>query len=281
MPRFRKRDRSLPAMNYTKQGFTLRDGNLTVAGGVSLRVVWSRPLPSAPSSARVYQDALGRWHVSFVVETEAEPLPETGDVIGIDWGVKQIATTTSDDHDLTRPQFGKKAQEKLGRCQRQMARRKPGKGKPASAGYKRARRKAAKAHAKVAAQRQDTARKWAKKVVRDHDAIAVEDFCPKFLAKSTMARKAADAAIGAAKKSLLEMAAKHGRTIRLVDPAHTTMDCGACGARAKTRLLLSERTYTCGACGTAVPRDKNSARVMLIRAGLNPAGADRVRRAAA
>ena len=281
MPRFRKRDRSLPTMNYTKQGFTLRDGNLTVAGGVSLRVVWSRPLPSAPSSARVYRDALGRWHVSFVVETEAEPLPETGDVIGIDWGVKQIATTTSDDHDLTHPQFGKKAQEKLGRCQRQMARRKPAKGKPASAGYERARRKAAKAHAKVAAQRQDTARKWAKKVVRDHDAIAVEDFRPKFLAKSTMARKAADAAIGAAKKSLLEMAAKHGRTVRLVDPAHTTMDCSACGARAKTRLLLSERTYTCGACGTVVPRDKNSARVMLIRAGLNPAGADRVRRAAA
>jgi hypothetical protein len=64
-------------------------------------------------------------------------------------------------------------------------------------GHKRAKRKAARAHAKVAAQRQDTARKWAKSVVRDHDRIAVEDFRPKFLAKSTMARKAADAAIGA------------------------------------------------------------------------------------
>ena len=39
MPRFRKRDRSRPTMNYTKQGFTLRDGHLTVAGGISLRVV--------------------------------------------------------------------------------------------------------------------------------------------------------------------------------------------------------------------------------------------------
>ena len=115
-----------------------------------------------------------------------------------------------------------------------------------SAGYKRARRKAAKAHAKVAAQRQDTARKWAKSVVRDHDAIAVEDFRPKFLAKTSMARKAADAAIGAAKRSLLEMAAKHGRVVHLVNPAYTTMDCSACGARAKTRLPLSERTYTCG-----------------------------------
>jgi len=281
LPQFRKRGRSLPTMNYTKQGFTLRDGHLTVAGGIALRVVWSRPLPSVPSSVRVCRDALGHWYVSFVVETEAEPYPQTGNVIGIDWGVRQTATTTSGAHDLSHPEFGKKAQEKLSRYQRQMSRRKPAKGKPASAGYKRAKRKAARAHAKVAAQRQDTARKWAKAVVRDHDEIAVEDFRPKFLARPTMARKAADAAIGAAKKSLIEMAAKHGRVVHLVDPAHTTMDCSSCGARAKTRLLLSERTYTCAACGTVLPRDKNSAAVMLIRAGLNPAGADRVRRAAA
>ena len=281
MPRFKKRDRALPSMNYSRQGFSLRDGLLTLAGGIQVRVVWSRPLPSAPSSVRVYQDALGHWYASFVVEAEAQPYPEAGDVIGIDWGVKDIAVTTSEAHDLPHPEHGKKSAEKLARYQRQMARRKPGRGKPASAGYKRAKRKAARAHAKVARQRQDTAREWAKKVVRDHDVIAVEDFKPRFLAKSTMARKAADAAIGAAKKSLLEMAAKHGRAVHLVNPAYTTMDCSACGARAKTRLLLSERTYTCGACGTVLPRDRNSARVMLIRAGLNPAGADRVRHAAA
>jgi putative transposase len=277
MPRFRKRDRSRPTMNYTKQGFTLRDGHLTVAGGISLRVVWSRPLPSEPGSVRVCQDALGHWYASFVVESRAEPYPGTGAAIGIDWGVKDIAVTTSDDHDLPHPQYGKKSAEKLARCQRQMARRKPGRGQKPSAGYKRAKRKAAKACAKVARQRQDTARKWAKAVVRDHDVIAVEDFRPKFLAKTTMARKSADAAVGATKRGLLEMAAKHGRTVHLVNPAHTTMDCARCGARAKHRLPLSERTYTCTACGTSSPRDKNSARVMLARAGLSPDGADRGR----
>jgi putative transposase len=280
MPRFKKRGLSLPTMNYSKQGFTVRDGNLVIAGGIALRVVWSRPLPSAPGSVRVYQDALGRWYTSFVVQTEAEPYPQTGAVIGIDWGVTDIAVTTSDTHDLPHPQHGKRAAEKLARCQRQMGRRKPERGKKPSAGYKRARRKAAKAHAKVAAQRQDTARKWAKAVARDHDVIAVEDFRPKFLAKTTMARKAADAAIGATKRGLIEMAAKHGRQIILVNPAYTTMDCANCGARAKHRLPLSERTYTCTACGASSPRDKNSAAVMLIRAGLNPDGADRVRPAA-
>ncbi|HEX6521449.1 MAG TPA: transposase, partial [Streptosporangiaceae bacterium] len=196
-------------------------------------------------------------------------------------GVRDIAVTTSDAHDLPHPEFGKKSAEKLSRYQRQMARRMPEKGQQPSAGYQRAKRKAAKAHAKVAAQRQDTARKWAKGIVRDFGQLAVEDFKPRFLARTTMARKAADAATGAAKRGLIEMAAKHGRTVHLVDPAYTTMDCSACGARAKTRLLLSERTYTCAACGTVLPRDKNSAAVMLIRAGLNPAGADRVRPRAA
>ncbi len=281
MPKFRKRDKSLPTMNYGRNGFALRKGNLVFAGKIAVRVVWSRDLPSAPSSVRVFRDALGRWFVSFVVKAQAQPLPETGAVIGIDWGVKEIATTTSNAHDLTHPQFGMKSAEKLARYQRQMARRKPKKGQKMSAGYKRAKRQAAKAHAKVVGQRQDTARKWAKQVVRDHDIIAAEDFKPKFLAKSTMAKKAADASIGATKRALLEMASKHGRTIHLVDPAYTTMDCSICGARAKTRLLLSERTYTCGSCGAVLPRDKNSAAVMLNRAGLNPAGADRVSRAAA
>jgi putative transposase len=53
-----------------------------------------------------------------------------------------------------------------------------------------------------------------------------------------MARKAADAAIGATKTGLIEMARTHGRDLRLVHPAHTTMDCGTCGARTKHRLPL-------------------------------------------
>ncbi len=158
-----------------------------------------------------------------------------------------------------------------------MARRKPTCGQTASKGYRQAQHQAAKLHKKVARQRQDTARKWAKRVVRDHDAIAVEDFRPKFLAKTTMAHKAADAAIGATQQALLEMGRKHGRDVRLVHPAHTTMDCASCGARTKHALPLSERTYTCTACGVVSPRDKNSARVMLVRAGLNPAGAEGVR----
>ncbi|MFJ4846437.1 RNA-guided endonuclease InsQ/TnpB family protein [Streptomyces sp. NPDC088733] len=245
MPRVKRKREAAPTLNYTTRGFRLKDGRLHLAGGIVLTVVWSRDLPAAPTSVHVHRDSLGHWYASFVVTTALEPLPPTGAVIGIDWGVAETATTTSDVHDLPHAQHGRTA--------------------------------AAKVSKKIARQRQDTGRKWAKQVVRDHDAIAVEDFRPKFLSRTTMARKAADAAIGATKAALVEMGRKHGRDVRLVHPAHTTMDCASCGARTKHALPLSERTYTCTPCGAVSPRDKNSARVMLVRAGLNPAGADRAR----
>ncbi|MFE4632060.1 RNA-guided endonuclease InsQ/TnpB family protein [Streptomyces sp. NPDC056773] len=277
MPKYKKKREARPSLNYTKRGFRIKEGKLHLAGGIALTVVWSRNLPAGPSSVRVYQDSLGHWYSSFVVPAETQPLPETCRVIGIDWGVRETATTTSDDHDLPHAQHGKNAAVRLARYQRMMTRRKPAKGQPGSKGYQRAKKRVAKLHRKVARQRQDTGRKWAKCVVRGHDALAVEDFKPKFLAKSTMARKAADAAISATKAALIEMGRKHGRAVYLVHPAHTTMDCAQCGARTKHALPLSERTYACTACGAVSPRDRNSARVMLVRAGLNPAGADRGR----
>lgn len=281
MPKGKRKRKALPTLNYTKRGFRLKDGKLHLAGGIILTVVWSRALPSDPTSVRVYQDSLGQWYCSFVVPACVQPLPETGCVIGIDWGVKETATTTSARHDLPHPAHGRKAEEKLSRYDRMMARRKPKKGQASSKGFRDAKRLCVKLHKKIARQRQDTGRKWAKRVVLDHDALAVEDFKPRFLAKTKMARKAADAAIGATKTALIDMGRKHGRSVHLVHPAHTTMDCGRCGARAKHALPLGERTYTCTVCGAVSPRDKNSARVMLVRAGLNPAGVEGVRPAGA
>ncbi|MGW1834905.1 RNA-guided endonuclease InsQ/TnpB family protein [Streptomyces sp. NPDC002067] len=277
LPRPKKKDEAALTLNYTRSGFRLREGRLCVAGGIRVSVVWSRPLAAEPSSVRLYRDELGHWYASFVVPARTEALPRTGRVLGVDWGVREIATTTSDRHDLPHPEHGRKAAAGLTHHQRTAAGRRRASGRPGSKGYRRARRRAARQHKKIARRRADTARKWAKAVVRDHDEIAVEDFRPRFLARTGMARKAADAAIGVTKRALLEMARKHGRIVHLVHPAYTTRDCARCGARAKHALPLGERTYHCTTCGASSPRDKNSARLMLVRAGLNPAGSDRVR----
>ena len=200
--------------------------------------------------------------------------------MGIDWGVRTIATTTNPDFDLAHPQHGRNGAAALAKYQRRMARRAPARGQRGSRGYKKARRDAARAHKKVARQRQDTARKWARKVTRAHGRIAVEDFKPAFLSKSRMARKAADATISVTRNELVSYATRVGRQVVMVPPAYTTMTCSLCGSRAKTRLSLSERTFRCEACGFIADRDRNAASNMLVRAGFHPADADAVRRPA-
>ena len=275
--KFKSARKTLPSLNYTLRGFSLKNGRLRLAGGLSIPVVWSRELPSAPTSVRIYRDSIGHWYASFVVRRDDEPLPDTDSAIGIDWGVKVIATTTDPAYDLPHPEHARDATKALAKYQRRMARRKPERGKPGSVGYRKAKKDAAKVAKRVSRQRQDTARKWATSVVRDHGALAVEDFKPQFLAKSTMARKSADAAIGTTKRTLIEYAERAGRKVVLVQPAYTTMTCSDCGARAKQRLELSEREFVCHACGLVSDRDRNAARVILARAGLNPAAADAVR----
>lgn len=76
----------MPTLNYTRRGFRLKDDRLHLAGGIVLTVVWSRSPPDEPSSVRVYQDNVGHWYASFAVPSEVQPLPETGRVLGVDWG---------------------------------------------------------------------------------------------------------------------------------------------------------------------------------------------------
>ena len=199
-PKFKARKKALPTLEYTLRGFTVRDGRLRLPAGVSIPVVWSRDLPSEPSSVRVHQDSLGYWYALFVVRRQIEAAPQVAGSIGIDWGVTTTAQT-----------------------------------------------------------------------------IAVEDFKPTFLAKSTMARKSADAAIGAAKAELIERGTRAGRTVVMVPPAYTTMTCSRCAARNKPRLGLGVRTFRCESCGFTAGRDLNAARVILATAERIRAGADDVR----
>ncbi len=227
--------------------------------------------------------ASGTGTPGFVVVRAIEALHAQDAALGIDWGVTTIATASDPEYDLAHPAYGKNSAASLAKYQRRMARRKPARGKSGSRGYKHAKRQTAALHKKVARQRQDTARKWVRRVVADHQQIAVEDFKPKFLAKSTMARKAADAAISATKNELIDYATRVDRQVVIVPPAYTTMTCSnpSCFARAKQRLDLAQRTFACTECGYTADRDRNAARVILALAGFDQADADAVRQQAA
>ncbi|MEV6554075.1 transposase [Nocardia sp. NPDC051756] len=277
-PVFKSRKRALPSLEYTVRGFRIRDGRLLLPKGVSIPVVWSRELPSEPTTVRVTRDSVGHWYASFVVRREAETVSIAAGGIGVDWGVSTTATTTDTAFDLPFLGHRKRCAAELAKAQRRMARRRRGKHGPQSRGYRWAVRQVAKLHKKAARQTQHDSRVWAKRVVAEHGLLAVEDFKPKFLAKSTMARKAADAAIGAAKRELIERGVRAGRRVVLVRPEFTSMTCSDCFARAK-RLDLCERVFRCPECGYTADRDRNAARVILVVAERGHSSVEDVRQA--
>lgn len=138
LPDYKSRRRAQPTLNYRIGGFMLLEIGgalrLKLTKGTVIPVVWSRNLPTVPSSVRVYRKPDGKWFASFVVETTPEcDTPNTGSVVGIDWGVEETATTVTVDGqgevresvDLDMP-FGayeRKYEKRLAEAQRRMARR--------------------------------------------------------------------------------------------------------------------------------------------------------------
>lgn len=276
-PTLKKLRKTLPSLEYTTRGFSIRGDRLRLPGGVTIPVVWSRDLPSEPTSCRVYRDNLGHWYASFVVRREIEAAPSAEGGIGIDWGVKTTATTTDPAYDLPYGGHRKRCAAELAKAQRKMARRRRPRGHAQSKGYQRAKREAAKVAKKATRQTRHDALQWADRVVADHDLIAIEDFKAKFLARSRMARKAADAAIGGVKRTLIERGTRTGRTVVLVPPAYTTQTCSSCFVRTKQRLDLSMRTFVCWSCGCTEDRDVNAAKVILATAERGRTSVDDVR----
>ena len=260
-PVTKTRKNSDPSLQYTTNGFTVRDRRLELAKCPAIPVVWSRELPSQPKTVTIYRDNLGHWYASFVVTRQTEVLPDLDTGIGIDFGVKTTAATTDSAYDQPHRQRRRVTHRELSTAQRTMACRHRG-ARSQSKRYKKAKLAAAKLQKKAARQAKHDARLWARRVVDDHGLIAVEDFKPRFLAKSTMARTAADAAIAATKRTLIEYGRRAGRKVVLVRPAYTTMTCGECFARNK-RLPLKVRTFQCATCAHTADRDRNAARVIL------------------
>ncbi len=270
-PQFKRSKVANPTMEYTAAGFRLKKGVLHLAGGISMPVVWSRELPSEPKIVTVTRDSNGHWYASFVVRRETLQLPKTGTGIGIDWGVSKVATTDKGEaFDLECGNQIANTSAELKRVQRKLSRAKKG-----SNGRAKARKRVARLHLKRARQRKDRAFKWARKIVTNFEHIAIEDFKPKFLAKTTMAKKATDGAVGMTKQILENMAEQAGRTVALVVPAYTTQTCNECGVR--TKHELKQRTFKCSACGHSAGRDLNAARVILAKAGFDLADVESVR----
>ncbi len=256
-PRFRSRKDNRQSIRLTRNGFSLRpNGKLYVAKVGELAVRWSRELPSDPSSVTIIKDAAGRYFVSFVVQTNDRPLPLSDTEVGIDLGLSTFAVL-SDGRTIATPRFLRQAQRRLRKAQKALSRKEKG-----SKNRARARVRVAKVHATVSDARRDWAHKHSTRIVRDNQAVFVEDLCVKGLARTRLAKSVHDAGWSLFTRMLEEKAARYGRHFGKVDRFFpSSRMCSVCGA-IDGKKLLHVRTWTC-TCGTSHDRDLNAAKNIL------------------
>ncbi|MFD4659036.1 RNA-guided endonuclease InsQ/TnpB family protein [Kitasatospora sp. NPDC058444] len=258
LPRFKSRKDGRQSLRFTRNGFRIQgNGKLNLAKIGDVRVKWSRDLPADPSSVTIVLDAAGRYHASFVVDVEPDPLPEAGAEVGIDLGLVTYAVL-SDGSVIDNPRFLRKAERRLKAAQREASRKAKG-----SKNRAKARRKVAKAHAKVADTRRDWAHKQTTRIVRENQAVYLEDLNVRGLARGRLAKSVHDAGWAAFRRLLEEKAVRYGRTVGIVHRAFPSSQvCSECGYRDGPKPL-AVREWTCGACGVLHDRDLNAARNIL------------------
>ena len=253
-PRLRSRKDNRQAIRFTANARfkVLDNGRLRLPKIGDLEVRWSRTLPSAPSSVTIVKDAAGRYFASFVVQATDEPLPETDSEVGIDLGLTHFAVLSSG-RKVAAPKFLRRAARKLKRLQQDLSRKQKG-----SANRKKAVVKVARAHARVADTRRDWQHKLSTAIIRDSQAVYVEDLCVVGLGRTRLAKSVHDAGWASFTGMLEYKAARYGRTFGKIDRFFpSTRMCSDCG-RINDKMALNVRAWDCP-CGSTHDRDINAA----------------------
>ena len=255
-PRFRSRKDRRQAIRFTRNArFTITTGGklrLPKIGDVPVR--WSRDLPSEPTSVTVIVDATGRYFASFAVEAGDDPLPASDSEIGIDLGLTHFAVL-SDGRKVANPRFLRRAEGKLRRAQKALSRTARG-----SSNRAKARVRVARVHARVADTRRDWLHKESARIIRENQAVYVEDLCVAGLGRTRLAKSVHDAGWSAFTGMLEYKARRHGRTFARIGRFEPTSQvCSRCGIKDGPKPLHI-REWTCPACGTLLDRDVNAAR---------------------
>ena len=264
LPRFRSRKDTRQRIRFTANARfkVLPNGTLRLPKIGDVPVRWSRPLPSEPSSVTVIRDCAGRYFASFVIWTGPGALPETEPVIGVDLGLHHFAVL-SDGRKITSPRFLRRAENKLRRAQRSLSRKQKG-----SRNRDKARVTVARAHARVADARRDFCHQLSTALIRDNQAVAVEDLCVTALARTRLAKSVHDAGWSAFVGMLEYKARLYGREFyRIGRFEPTSQTCSACGVKDGPKPL-HVRAWQCPGCGAQLDRDVNAAVNVAKAAGL-------------
>jgi IS605 OrfB family transposase len=231
-------------------------------------------------SATVRRDG-GRWFVSFCVEVHRieRTLARPDAVIAVDLGITHLAVLSSGEQ-VPNPRHLGSASRKLRRLARRVSRRigpydpVARRRRKESGRWRRACGARARVERRVANLRRDGLHKLTTRLACEYGTVVVEDLnVAGMLANRHLARAIADAGFGEIRRQLAYKTDWYGGRLVVADRWYpSSKTCSGCGV-VKTKLTLSERTYTCATCGLVLDRDVNAARnLAALAAQLDVAG---------
>lgn len=289
-PKFKSKRSRRDAAEYTYRAFNYRheEGQaptLRLAKmSAPLHVVWHRTPPDgvAPTTVTVTREPSGRWFVSLLFDDTMPllPVPTNTGVVGVDFGQGDLvvsATQTLDGdaanvHRLPGLMPRARLEKKLARAQRVYSRTKRG-----SKNRAKAARKVARIHAKIADQRRDFLHKTSLNLLRENQAVGIEDLDVRGMTvtgkgsveapgtgvrrKAVRNRRNLDVGYRMLRTMLEYKANWYGRDVILVDRFYpSTRLCSTRGCDyLAPHLPTSVRMWTCPSCGAVHDRDENAA----------------------
>lgn len=262
-PKFKKKSNRQSA-RFRKGGFSIKSNKVYLAKIGCIKTIWSRPLPSEPSSVTVIKDSAGRYFLSFVVEIVPLVNSVKNESIGIDLGLKTFATLSSGEK-IDSPDYSK-LERKIRRVQRQFSRRQKG-----SKRQERMRLRVAKLKSKQRDKRKDFLHKLSTRVVSENQVIALEDLGVSGMLKNRRLSRAISQAGWREFRSLCDNKShKFSRQFVVISRWEPTSQvCCDCGYK-WGKLDLSIREIVCFNCGKLQDRDDNaSKRIEQVGVGHN------------
>jgi len=257
-PTFKSKKKGLGGFRLTGAIFVFSDAiQLPRLGRVGLKE--RGYLPVTPTvgvkvlSATISEQA-GHWYVSVQVEQE-QTVPENGGpVVGVDLGVKTLATL-SDGTVIPNPKPLKRCLKRVKRLHKAVTRKQQG-----SNNRKKAARKLGAQYRRVANQRANTLHQVTTRLAKTKSVIVIEDLhVAGMLRNHHLAQAIADAGFAEFRRQVTYKAAWYGSRVVVVSRWEpTSKRCSHCGWR-DDDLTLADRVFRCEACGLTIDRDLNAA----------------------
>ena len=223
-----------------------------------IKVIIDRPFSGELRSVTISKNKANQYFVSVLVLEEVELKPNTGRSVGIDLGLKDLAILSNGIR-ISNPRFLRKSQSKVKRANRCLSRKVKGSNR-----YLKQKFKLARAHLKIANQRNFVHHNLSTWLTDQFDTIVMENLAVKNMVKN---RKLAKSIADASWSSLVSMIRYKsnwcGRTFHQIDRfTPSTKTCNAYGHVIES-IGLDVREWTCPDCGTTHDRDLNAAQNIL------------------